>query len=246
MLTVEPYMAQSTSVKIFGLEGGVLDALETSLSPERLATYVNAAGGDREQAVRLYTWNTAVSAAFYGPLQGLEVALRNAMHGQLTGVYGPAWFDNPACGLDAGALDRIDQGKRTLVKNGYPADPPHVVAELSFGFWVSLLGKGGFGRAPKPRKSNYDMTLWRKALYKSFPHSRLSRTDTHRPLDYLRTLRNRIAHHEPIFTRHLDADYRSLVNVTGWICPTTAAWIVHHSRVPELLRYPQDSGEVRF
>ncbi|AUB81639.1 hypothetical protein THSYN_12160 [Candidatus Thiodictyon syntrophicum] len=27
-------------------------------------------------------------AAFYGPLQGLEVALRNAMHGQLTGLKG--------------------------------------------------------------------------------------------------------------------------------------------------------------
>ena len=150
MLTVEQYMAQSTSVKIFGLEGCVLDALDTSLSPERLAIYVNAAGGDREQAVRLYTWNTAVSAAFYGPLQGLEVALRNAMHGQLNGVYGPAWFDNPACGLDVGALDRIDQAERTLVKNGYPANPPHLVAELSFGFWVSLLGKGGFGRASNP------------------------------------------------------------------------------------------------
>ncbi|WP_216644572.1 hypothetical protein [Candidatus Thiodictyon syntrophicum] len=148
-ITGKEYMAQPTSVKIFGLEGGVLDALETSLSRQRLATYVNAAGGDREQAVRLYTWNTAVSAAFYGPLQGLEVALRNAMHGQLTGVYGLAWFDNPACGMDAGALDRIDQAKRTL--------------------------------------------------------------------------RNRIAHHEPIFTRHLEADYRSLVNVTGWICPTTAS-----------------------
>jgi hypothetical protein len=75
-LRVIEYMAQPTSVKIFGLEGGVLDALETSLSRQRLATYVNAAGGDREQAVRLYTWNTAVSAAFYGPLQGLEVAPR--------------------------------------------------------------------------------------------------------------------------------------------------------------------------
>jgi hypothetical protein len=121
-LRVIEYMAQPTSVKIFGLEGGVLDALETSLSRQRLATYVNAAGGDREQAVRLYTWNTAVSAAFYGPLQGLEVALRNAMHGQLTGVYGPAWFANPACGLDAGALDRIDQAKRTLRKDAVRAE----------------------------------------------------------------------------------------------------------------------------
>lgn len=135
-LTVEEYMAQPRSVKIFGLEGGVLDALETSLSQQRLATYVNTAGGDREQAVRLYTWNTAVSAAFYGPLQGLEVALRNAMQ-CMAGL--PVSTDRlgsitlPAAWMP-GALDRIDQAKRTLVKNGYPADSPHVVAELSFGF----------------------------------------------------------------------------------------------------------------
>ena len=38
----------------------------------------------------LYAWNTAVSAAFYGPLQGLEVALRNAMHRRLAERLGAA------------------------------------------------------------------------------------------------------------------------------------------------------------
>lgn len=74
-------------VKVFEFEDGVLEALETSLSPERMATYVNAAGGNREKALRLYTWNTAISAAFYGPLQGLEIALRNAAHHHLSVSY---------------------------------------------------------------------------------------------------------------------------------------------------------------
>jgi hypothetical protein len=81
-------------VKVFPFNDAVLDALVASLSPERIATYVAATGGDRERAVRLYTWNTAVSAAFYGPLQGLEVALRNAMHRELVAGYGPGWYDN--------------------------------------------------------------------------------------------------------------------------------------------------------
>jgi hypothetical protein len=42
-----------------------------------------------------------------------------------------------------------------------------------------------------------------------------------RLLDYLRTFRNRIAHHEPIFGRHLAADYTSILEVAGWICPDT-------------------------
>lgn len=232
----------SAEVNHFPFNDEVLAALETSLSPERMATYARETGGDREQAMRLYTWNTAISAAFYGPLQGLEVALRNAMHRQLCAKYGPDWYDNPACGLDAGALGRIDDAKRTLGRGNYQVDPPHVVAELPFGFWVSLLGKGGWGNT---KKMNYDMTLWRPALYRAFPHSRRSRADTHRPLDYLRTFRNRIAHHEPIFTRHLEQDFHSILEVAGWICPQTAQWIAHHSRVRELLaRDWRDNGIV--
>ena len=213
----------------------MLDALETSLSPERIATYTAETGGNRELALRLYTWNTAISAAFYGPLQGLEVALRNAMHQQLSTAYGEDWYDNPACGLDQGAMRKIENAKKTLGRGGYAIDPPHVVAELSFGFWVSLLGRGGRAAPPDTGRKNYEMTLWRPALYKAFPNSHLKRADTHRPLDYLRTFRNRIAHHEPIFNRHLQQDYHSILNVAGWICPKTASWIRHHSRVEELL-----------
>jgi hypothetical protein len=234
------------NVKGFAFNDEVLDALFAALSPERMATYILAAGGDREKALRLYTWNTAVSAAFYGPLQGLEVALRNALHRELTAAHGPAWYDDPACGLDAGALVRIAAAGDNLRRSGYVVDPPHIVAELPFGFWVSLLGRGG--RAPTlgaPRR-NYEMTLWRPCLHRAFRHARLRRTEAHRPLDYLRTFRNRIAHHEPIFTRHLEADYGSLLTVTGWICPRTREWIEHHSRVEALLGRPRDADDVLF
>ena len=239
-------MAKTMDVKVFHFDDKVLDALQNSLSPERIATYGAETNGDREKALRLYTWNTAISAAFYGPLQGLEVALRNAMHRQLETMYGPAWYDNPACGFDAGTLNRIDRAKQNLRHGGYAVDPPHLVAELSFGFWVSLLGRGGKGRAPDIGKKNYDMTLWRPALYKAFPDSRKSRADTHKPLDYLRTFRNRIAHHEPVFNRHLGADYRSLLEVTSWICPQTADWIRHYSRVETLPQQDWRNGDVSF
>jgi hypothetical protein len=225
----------------FSYTDAVIDALETSLSPERMATYVGCAGGDREKAVRLYTWNTAVSAAFYGPLQGLEVALRNAMHRELSARYGADWYDNPTAGLDAGTLARITAARADLRRDGYSDDPPHMVAALSFGFWVALLGPGG--RLPAYGKANYDMTIWRAGVFKAFPRARLSRKVAHAPLDYLRTLRNRIAHHEPIFDRHLAADYASLLKVAGWISAETHDWIAHHSRVPALLaQSPDDRG----
>ncbi len=89
-----------SDVNGFPYNESLLHWLETSLSLECLGTYLAASGGDQVQALRLYTWNTAVSAAFYGPLQGLEIALRNAIHTQLSHKYGPFWFDNPDTGLE--------------------------------------------------------------------------------------------------------------------------------------------------
>jgi hypothetical protein len=234
------------TVKAFLFDDDVLDALVASLSPERMATYVTATDGDRERAMRLYTWNTAVSAAFYGPLQGLEVALRNAMHRELVALYGANWYDNPACGFDAGTLRRIENAKDDLRRDGYAVDPPHLVAALPFGFWVALLGRGGRAGGLGAPKRNYEMTLWRPCLHKAFPHTRISRMQAHTPLDYLRTFRNRIAHHEPIFTRHLAADYQSILTVTGWICPKTRDWIDHHSRVKKILKLSMDSESITF
>ena len=69
----------------------VIAELESTLSRERLGTYLRAVPNrDREQALQLYLWNVALSSAFYGLLQGLEVTLRNAMHKQLASRYGSA------------------------------------------------------------------------------------------------------------------------------------------------------------
>ena len=224
----------------------VLDALQASLSPERFATYLAATGGDRAEALRLYTWNTALSAAFYGPLQGLEVAIRNAMHRELSLRYGAAWYDNLQAGLDAGALDRVRAAKDELRRGRYAIDPPHLVAVLPFGFWVSLLGRGGRAAALGAAKRDYDMTLWRPALHRAFPNARLRRADAHARLDYLRTFRNRIAHHEPIFARHLAADHDSILLVTGWISAEVRDWIAHHTRVFRLLGMARDAAAASF
>ncbi|MEM9999927.1 MAG: Abi family protein [Pseudomonadota bacterium] len=235
------------NVNNFDLNDGILDELEASLSAERLGTYLTATGGDRAGAVKLYTWNTAVSAAFYGPLQALEVALRNAMNRELASVYGQEWYDNRKAGLDGGCLARVEQTKQALRKDKYPDDAPHVIASLSFGLWVSLLGAGGFINRKTKTKANYEMTLWRPALRRAFPHAaNISRKDVHAPLNFLRTFRNRIAHHEPIFARHLEKDYENILEVAAWIAQHKRAWIEAHSRVPDILATPRNAENLKF
>jgi hypothetical protein len=208
---------------------GVINALERALSPERLSTYLAAAGNDPAGALRLYVWNTRISAALYGPLQALEIIIRNAFHRELSAVYGPAWYDNPRLPLTPMAHARVAEAKETVRRTGRPPDPGRIIAELSFGFWERLLTHG------PPGRFNYEMTLWRPALHRAFPNSRRRRVDTHRPLPGLRDLRNRIAHHEPIFSRDLATDHQTILDVIGWICTDTRAWVVHHSEVPAVL-----------
>ena len=157
----------------------------------------------RARRLQLYTWNTAISAAFYSLLQGLEVTLRNAIHVQLAGKYGLAWYDNRAAGLDKAPWKRIGTAKAHFKGKVYATEATRIVASLSFGFWVAMLGSGG-RIDDSGGKANYEMTLWRPALRKAFPHYKpLIRKQVHAPLSDLRTLRNRIAHHEPIFARQL-------------------------------------------
>ncbi|GEO81270.1 hypothetical protein ROR02_14010 [Pararhodospirillum oryzae] len=233
------------SVNGFLREHADRETLLMSLSPERVATYLAETNDDLDEALHLYTWNTALCAAFYGPLQGLEVSLRNALHRELVSRYGPHWYDDPDCPLDRGARSRVANARENLNRNRYPVDPPHMVAALSFGFWVSLLGKGG-KQAGSSVSANYEMAFWRPALHRAFPKVKAKRGDVHEPLDYLRTLRNRIAHHEPIFKRDLAADHTSILMVAGWICPVTRDWIAYHSRVPEILALPKEARSSRF
>ena len=207
----------------------VINALERALSPERLATYLAVAGNDQAAALRLYVWNTRISAALYGPLQALEILIRNAFYRELAAVYGATWYDNARVPLTPAAAARVVDAKETLRRARRPLDPGRIVAELSFGFWERLLSHGPRG----PR--NYEMALWRPALHRAFPNARRPRADIHRPLPGLRDLRNRIAHHEPIFGRDLAADYQTILDVIGWMCADTRAWVIHHSKVPAVL-----------
>ncbi len=211
-------------------------ALEKAFSAERMQTYLDAARGDRATALRHYVRNAELGAAFHGPLQAFEVVLRNAMHAQLVSRYGNRWYTNPAAGLDSNARTSVSgflnswAGVHTLGQ---------FVASMSFGFWVRLVSRGGYINGGP--KADYDRTLWRPALHRAFPGHR--RSSVHRRLNHLRQLRNRIAHHEPIFDRDLVKDYEDLLEAVGWISPDVRSWIERHSRLPGAILAPLSSSD---
>lgn len=203
-------------------------AIATALSRERLAPYLRAAGGrDVAAAVRLYEWNLAVSGAMYEALGILEVVLRNALSAQLAAHHGTRagqWYDDPLRVLSELAREDIAAARRRLRTLRRRETPGRVVAELSFGFWKFLLAR------------RYEATLWTGCLRHAFPNLQpQSRAVVYRALDELHTLRNRIAHHEPIHSRDLTADTLTIYRLLDWIDHDVRAWAVTLSKLQPMI-----------
>lgn len=198
----------------FRYNSSKISSLERYITRDRLTNHLAQANGDRYRAIKLYERNVGVSASFYGPLQAVEVALRNAIDETLRNHFGQAdWWNHPSGPLRHPQTAMLQKALQNLTVKGKPHTPGRIVAELSFGFWVGLVGK------------QYNSHLWIPALHKAFPNAKLGRKKAHQTLEELRIFRNRIAHHEPILYRPLGQDFSNIETVLGWICADTASWM---------------------
>ena len=221
-MTISPDRAPSTSSR-FRYDGTTMRALRATISDERFTTYLELAQNDRRRALQLYTYNAALGGAFHGPLQALEVTLRNAVHDAIAEERGAFWFDDPQ--LDEPQRDAVTVTKERLDWEKGPQTPGRIVAALSLGFWVALFAK------------RYEEILWRPTLHQCFDPTP-ARQELHSQLNRLRRFRNRVAHHEPILQRRLQDDHDAILWMLSMLSPRMEAWVRHHSRVLEVLGQP--------
>ena len=181
-----------------------LAALDRSITPIRMSTYLSEASGDANLARELYLWDRAVSVAFLADLAILEVALRNSMSTQLEAKWGSQWYADQTLPLDDRSSSALNTawsrvaGEKTTGK---------LIAQCMFGFWRGLLDKGDHtGKAPRRVRCNYEV-LWRGVLDKAFPGGReqaladglrWNREYALAIVSRVNDLRNRVAHHEPL------------------------------------------------
>jgi hypothetical protein len=87
----------------------------------------------------------------------------------------------------------------------------------------------------------HDGRLWNQYLRKEYPNIpqnisvRVARDKIHSAADKVRDLRNRIAHHEPIYSRDLEAEYKEIAEIVGYRCLHTATWMKRSQNVTWLL-----------
>ena len=188
--------------------------LEEALSLERFARYLEWADGDRDRAFELYALNIRLSEALYTPLQMLEVALRNRLHGVLSDVQGPRWFEEGKVLVAPHQGVQVAEALAELGRAGKEPSPGRVVAALTFSLWTAMFGTA------------YE-TLWQTDLHRIGlleNGKRLRRKDFSAPLTPIRLLRNRIAHHEPILAWNLPKHHAAMLQLTNWLSPAAASW----------------------
>lgn len=209
------------------------EVVKRALSADRLRTYERAVDstGRRSTPLELYLWNARVSAAFLVPLHIGEVVVRNAVSDALTRMHGPRWpwvhgfrdsLPSPASGYNPRReLQRVALRWKT--------DAADVIPALSFVFWQKIFTQ------------RFDARLWSHCMASVLPGAdastpwHVTRAQIHDDLEQIRRLRNRIAHHEPIFARALADDVDAIRRVVERRCVPTAEWMSGHEAVTQLL-----------
>lgn len=219
----------------------IQELVKVALSANRIGTYEQAKGITKagivlplplDQALDLYAWNAQISAAFMHPLHICEVVVRNGVANAIEAVYGPNWpwsqgFLQSLPNSPKNNLQRELQSAR----NGQTS-AGKVIPELKFSFWQKMF------------TSRHDQRLWLPHLRNNFPNFPASMADKDcrdwmfKSLGNIRALRNRIAHHEPIFARNLSDDYTVITEVIAHRCNETANWMNGHQQVSSLLAKP--------
>lgn len=192
-----------------------IDELTKVLSAPRLKTYQLAYYQlGFSDVTGLYAWNAKVSAALILPAHFAEISIRNVADEVLTTVYGKKW---PWSQGFVQSLPHRQSRDLIRTRSNYTTTGK-VIAELKLVFWQQLFTQ------------RHDNRLWLPYLAAAMPHSpthdpRLLRSEIRESIERIRTLRNRIAHHEPVFTRDLTEDLAVMLNLISYRSEATGGWV---------------------
>ncbi len=121
----------------------------------------------------------------------------------------------------------ISQANKQISGRKEFSSPSKIVAELTLGFWVTLLN------------SEYEKILWKdlRLAFPNMPKAIRQRKNISAPLNRFRTFRNRVFHHEPICWNlaKIIEIHNEMILVMGWINSDIPTWIMHFDRVTSIV-----------
>jgi hypothetical protein len=189
-----------------------------ALSTMRLSPYQRRVSKTTE-VLAAYEQNVRLLMALYPILQQFEVIFRNQIERILIADHGTQWYINPSFTktLDSWATGELSKSIAKLKKDKKTIHSGAVVAESTFGFWTNFLSV------------HYNHTIWFPHDRNIFPFATTSQRtikQIRQDFDTIRKLRNRVAHHEPIWhDPDLLLKYQSIMQLLGWMNPHVTLWL---------------------
>ena len=199
---------------------------EHIVSDERLQRYVMACNGNKSKAIALYRRNIYASLEMFAVVGAFEVALRNSIDRVMKANFGNDWlrnailpggiFDIPAC-RDHAKIIRSAYEK--LARQGNYTHT-HLLSKMEFGIWKYMFS------SPQFRASNRVLLQVFPNKPKSTRQIQYNNTFIFNELDRVNSLRNRIAHHEPICfptgfatitTSYIEYIYHKILTLLSWL-----------------------------
>lgn len=205
--------------------------LTEALSRARLAPYYRQ-GDTFEQAYQRYVWNVRLSEAMLPALNYLEIILRNKVDKLICRHFGQNWLVTLPASLRLNDSDK-DKITDTIERftREYRRAPHHddIIAQINFGFWCAFFHK------------RYDPILWHRKhaitdVFPALPREKRTRRTIEQMLFLIKKLRNRIAHHEPIWNmkptvKEIHSECHALI---GSMSPAALDTLLPIDRLPQL------------
>lgn len=208
--------------------------VRATFTQQRMSTYDRATsaalGSERTRtALKLYLWNAEIASAFMVPLHLCEVAIRNAAADAIASNYGSRWPWSAGFRRALPTGRGYDARADLIGRSTQYSSTSKVIPELKFVFWQKMF------------TSRYDAAIWNHQLTAVLPSAPAGdsvdtiRTRVYEDLDRIRLLRNRIAHHEPIFNRDPSSDLDATRDLLALRCTEAADLITATERVSALI-----------
>ena len=199
---------------------------ERIVSEERMRRYVEACEGDTRKAMTLYRYNIELSQTMFAIICQFEVALRNAVNTKLTARLGNDWLRDSV--LDNGVFTHpILTKTREVIRYAYgklQRDNAYthtkLLAEMEFGIWKYMFSPVQYRQTGRVLLSIFPNRP-RSSAQMQYNHSYFFNE-----LDKINTLRNRIAHHEPIcfpaqsasiYTTYILTEHQKILTLLEWM-----------------------------
>lgn len=199
---------------------------EQIISEERLTRYVQACGGNTRKAMALYRYNLRLSQEMFTIISCFEVSLRNAINVILINRFGNDWLKDS---IMPNGIFTIRNTHKTydIILYAYQKlvheqsyTHTKLLAEMEFGIWKYMFSPVQFNQTGR-------------VLLRAFPNKERSTAEVQynhsyffNELDKINTMRNRIAHHEPVCfylqdavinTTHVLGIYSKMQRLFAWM-----------------------------